>query len=184
MIGDKCVDTTMGFTPLDGLMMATRSGSIDPSIVLQVLDHHGLTTAQVETALNRESGLLGVSGVSADMRQILQAAKDGHEQAPAFSTRHLPHRAMGDRRTGGDDGRRRNPLGVFTAGVGENAAEVRQIICAGLQCLGLEMDAHANTTCRPDADIATAQSPGRIFVIATREDVTMLKDVVQVIANH
>src|SRR5207244_6417505 len=77
VVGGKCVDTTMGFTPLDGLMMATRSGSIDPSIVLHVQEHHGLTAAQVETALNRESGLLGVSGISADMRQILRAANDG-----------------------------------------------------------------------------------------------------------
>src|SRR5262249_46722605 len=79
--GGRCVDTTMGFTPLEGLMMATRSGSIDPGIVLHVQQHRGLTAEQVETALNRESGLLGVSGVSADMRQILARAKDGHEPA-------------------------------------------------------------------------------------------------------
>ena len=71
--GGRCVDTTMGFTPLDGLMMATRSGSIGPDIVLHVQQHHGLTAKQVEAALNRESGLLGVSGVSADMRQVCQA---------------------------------------------------------------------------------------------------------------
>src|SRR6266850_1434012 len=70
--GGRCVDTTMGFTPLDGLMMATRSGAIDPGIVLHVQQHHGLTAAQIETALNRESGLLGVSGISADMRQVLK----------------------------------------------------------------------------------------------------------------
>src|SRR5205085_75976 len=79
--GGRCVDTTMGFTPLEGLMMATRSGSIDPSIVLHIQERHGLTLEQVETALNRESGLLGVSGVSADMRQVLAAAKKGHDQA-------------------------------------------------------------------------------------------------------
>ena len=77
----KCVDTTMGFTPLDGLMMGTRCGSIDPSIVLHVLQHKGLTVEQVETALNRESGLLGVSGISGDMRQVLAAAKAGNEFA-------------------------------------------------------------------------------------------------------
>jgi len=79
--GGKCVDTTMGFTPLDGLMMATRSGSIDPSIVLHVQEHHGLSPSQVELALNHESGLLGVSGISADMRQVLAAAKNGHALA-------------------------------------------------------------------------------------------------------
>jgi len=182
VVGGKCVDTTMGFTPLDGLMMATRCGSIDPSIVLQVLDHHGLTSAQVETALNRESGLLGVSGLSADMRQILQAAKDGNERARLALGiyTHRIRQAIGALAVtmGGVDAL------VFTAGVGENAAEVRQIACDGLQCLGLEMDAHANTTCQPDADISTAQSHGRIFVIATREDVTMLKEVVQVMGNH
>src|SRR5260370_26499562 len=71
----RCVDTTMGFTPLEGLMMGTRSGSIDPSIVLHVQQHHGLTADQVETALNRESGLLGVSGISGDMREVLAAAQ-------------------------------------------------------------------------------------------------------------
>src|SRR5208282_6666164 len=81
VMGGKCVDTTMGFTPLDGLMMATRSGSIDPSIVLHVQQHHGLTPAQVENALNHESGLLGVSGVSSDMREVLDASKAGNQQA-------------------------------------------------------------------------------------------------------
>lgn len=178
----QCIDTTMGFTPLDGLMMATRSGSIDPSIVLHVLEHHGLTAAQVETALNRESGLLGVSGVSADMRQILKSAKDGHENARLALGiyTHRVRQAIGALTVtmGGIDAL------VFTAGVGENAAEVRQAICAGLQCLGLELDANANDGCRPDADIATEHSQGRIFVIATREDVTMLKEVLSVLGAN
>jgi acetate kinase len=182
VMGGKCVDTTMGFTPLDGLMMATRSGAVDPSIVLHVEQHHGLTAAQVEAALNRESGLSGVSGISADMRQILKAAHDGHEQARLALGiyTHRVRQAIGALGVtmGGVDAL------VFTAGVGENAAEVRQIICAGLQCLGLEIDAHENATCRPDADVATQVSRGRIYIIATREDVTMLKDVVQVIGNH
>jgi acetate kinase len=179
VVGGKCVDTTMGFTPLDGLMMATRSGSIDPSIVLHAQEHHGLTAAQVETALNRESGLLGVSGISADMRQILKAAQDGNEQARLALGiyTHRVRQAIGALAVtmGGVDAL------VFTAGVGENSAEVRQTICTGLECVGLELDAHANATCRPDADIATERSPGRVFVIATREDVTMLKEVLQVI---
>jgi acetate kinase len=182
VMGGKCVDTTMGFTPLDGLMMATRCGSIDPSIVLHVQEHHGLTAAQVDTALNRESGLLGVSGISADMREILKAAKDGHEQARLalgiFT--HRVRQAIGAFTVtmGGVDAL------VFTAGVGENAAEVRRIICDGLQCLGLELDAQANATSRPDADVATPGSRGRIYVIATREDVTMLKEVLQVIGSN
>jgi acetate kinase len=178
----KCVDTTMGFTPLEGLMMATRSGSIDPSIVLHVQERHGLTPAKVETVLNRESGLLGVSGVSADMRQILAAAKDGHGQAQLAIDiyTHRVRQAIGAFAVtmGGIDAL------VFTAGVGEHAADIRASICAGLECLGLHLDAQANGACRPDADIASSDSRGRILVIATREDVTMLDDVIRVLDDR
>jgi acetate kinase len=177
----RCIDTTMGFTPLEGLMMATRSGSIDPGIVLRVQQHHGLTAEQVETALNRESGLLSVSGISADMRSVLAAARSGHPRAQlalAVYTRRV-RQAIGALTVtlGGVDAL------VFTAGVGEHAAEVRQAICAGLECLGLELDGQANATCRPDVDVARHNSPGRILVIATREDVTMLQEVIRVIGG-
>jgi acetate kinase len=179
--GGRCVDTTMGFTPLDGLMMATRSGSIDPSIVLHVQQHHGLTAVRVETALNRESGLLGVSGISGDMRQLLAAAREGHGQAQLALGiyTHRVRQAIGALAVtmGGVDAL------VFTAGVGEHAGEVRASICAGLECLGLELDAQANAGCVPDADVARPGSRGRILVIATREDVTMLREVVQVLGG-
>ena len=175
----RCIDTTMGFTPLDGLMMATRSGSIDPSIVLYVQERYGLTASQVEKALNRESGLLGVSGVSADMRQVLAAAQAGQERAQLALAiyAHRVRQAIGALTVtmGGIDAL------VFTAGVGEHAAEVRGSICAGLECLGLELDRNANAGCQPDADIAQQSSRGRILVIATREDVTMLREVIQVL---
>jgi acetate kinase len=175
----RCIDTTMGFTPLDGLMMGTRSGSIDPSIVLHVQQHRGLTAAQVDTALNHESGLLGVSGISADMRQVLAAACAGQQQAQlalAVYT-HRVRQAVGALAVtlGGVDAL------VFTAGVGEHAPQVRAAICAGLECLGLELDGAANATCRPDADVARHGSRGRILVIATREDVTMLGEVIRVL---
>jgi acetate kinase len=179
--GSHCVDTTMGFTPLEGLMMATRSGSIDPSIILHVQQHHGLTAQQVEAALNRESGLLGVSGVSADMRQVLAAAKSGHENARLalgiFT--HRVRQAVGALAVtlGGVDAL------VFTAGVGEHAADIRASACEGLQCLGLELDSQANATCRPDGDVAGRGSRGRILLIATREDLTMLQEVVSVIGS-
>jgi acetate kinase len=179
--GGRCVDTTMGFTPLEGLMMATRSGSIDPSIVLHVQQHHGLTAEQVESALNRESGLLGVSGISADMRQVLAEAKGGHDPA-RLAIGIYTHRV---RQTigalvvtmGGVDAL------VFTAGVGEHAREVRASICVGLECLGLELDAQANASCLPDADVAHPGSRGRILVIGAREDVTMLREVIQVLGG-
>jgi acetate kinase len=178
--GGKCVDTTMGFTPLEGLMMATRSGAVDPSIVLHVQQHHGLSAAQVESALNREAGLLGVSGVSADMRDVLAAAKTGNGQARLALGiyTHRIRQVIGAfaATMGGVDAL------VFTAGVGEHAADVRASVCAGLEFLGLQIDAAANAGCRPDADIAAAGARGRILVIGTREDVTMLHDVVQVLA--
>jgi acetate kinase len=171
----------MGFTPLDGLMMATRSGSIDPSIVLHVQQHHGLTAEQVEAALNHESGLLGVSGLTADMRQILEAVHAGHQQAQlalAIYTRRI-RQAIGALAVtmGGVDAL------VFTAGVGEHADQVRETVCEGLACLGLALDAPANAACRPDADVARRDSRGRILVIATREDVTMLREVIQVLGG-
>jgi acetate kinase len=179
--GGRCVDTTMGFTPLEGLMMATRSGTIDPSIVLHVQQHHGLTAEQVESALNRESGLLGVSGLSGDMRQVLAAAKEEHEQARLALGiyAHRVRQAIGALAVtmGGIDAL------VFTAGVGEHAGEVRAAVCARLECLGLELDAEANATCRPDADVAQRGSRGRILVISTREDVTMLREVIQVVGR-
>lgn len=181
VVDGQCVDTTMGFTPLDGLMMATRSGAVDPSIVLYVQQHHGLTAAHVESALNRESGLWGVSERSADMREVLAAADSGDERARlalAIYARRVRQTIGAFAVTmGGVD------AVVFTAGVGEHAAPVRKAICAGLECVGLELDAQANADCRPDADIAVPGSRGRILVIATREDVTMLREVVAVLGS-
>jgi acetate kinase len=179
--GGRCIDTTMGFTPLEGLMMATRSGSVDPSIVLCVLQHHGLTARQVEAALNHESGLLGVSGVSGDMRQVLDAGRAGNQQAElalAIYT-HRVRQAIGALTVtlGGIDAL------VFTAGVGEHGAEIRKRTCEGLACLGLELDTEANAACRPDADVSRAGSRGRILVIGTREDVTMLREVLKVLGK-
>jgi acetate kinase len=178
----RCVDTTMGFTPMDGLMMATRCGSVDPGILLHVQTHHGLSPEQVETALNCESGLLGVSEMSADMRQVLAAARQGHAKARLAIGiyTHRVRQAIGALAVtmGGVDAL------VFTAGVGEHAAEIRQSVCVGLECLGLVLDAQANASCEPDADIASRSSRSRILVIATREDVTMLREVTEVLGHE
>jgi acetate kinase len=179
VLAGRCVDTTMGFTPLDGLMMATRCGSLDPGIVLHVQLEHGLSAKQVEEALNRESGLLGVSGVSGDMREVLASARAGDERAQLALDvyAHRVRAAIGalTATLGGIDAL------VFTAGVGEHAAEVRAASCRGLECLGLELDAAANARCRADADVARRDSRARILVIATREDLTMLAEVIRVI---
>ena len=171
----RSVDTTMGFTPLDGLMMGTRSGSIDPGALLHVEQRHGLTAAQLEHILNHDSGLLGVSGVSADMRQVLAAAESGNARAKLAIR-------MYSRRVRQTIGALAVTMGgvdavVFTAGVGEHAWQVREAICRGLDCLGLKLDLEGNRNCSPDAEISRAESRGKLLVIATQEHVTMLEEV-------
>jgi acetate kinase len=169
----------MGFSPLEGLMMATRSGSVDPGLLLHAQLRHGLSAKQVETALERESGLLGVSGVSGDMRAVLSAARagDARAQLAVDVYTHRIRQAIGAfaATLGGVDAL------VFTAGVGENSAEVRAASCGGLEFLGLELDEAANARARPDADVARPGSRGRILVIATREEDTMLREVTRVL---
>lgn len=179
VVGGRCVDTTMGFTPLDGLMMATRSGSIDPSIVLHVQQRRGLTPDEIETALNRESGLLGVSEISGDMRLVLAAAAEGRASAKLALGiyTHKVRQAIGALSVtmGGIDAL------VFTAGVGEHAPHVRASVCSGLECLGIVIDETANSSCLPDSDIGSVRSRARILVIATREDITMFQEVITVL---
>jgi acetate kinase len=180
--GGVCVDTSMGFTPMDGLVMATRAGSIDPGLLIYVLRHRGLTVEDLDRVLNRESGLLGVSGVSADMRQILQEMRNGHEGAQLALELYV-------RRLRQTIGAMYVMLGgldalVFTAGVGENAVEVRAAVCDGLSCLGLELDTEANQQCEPDADVSAMTSDARILVIATREDLTIMRETVKLLADE
>lgn len=165
--GGKPVATSMGFTPLEGLMMGTRSGSIDPGILVYVQRRHGMDVEALDRALNFESGLLGVSGVSGDVREVEAAAAEGNERA------RLALEIYTDRARavvgglavamGGVD------VLVFTAGVGEHAPGVRASICEGLECLGLRIDAARNAAAEPDADVSADDSAGRILVIKTRE---------------
>jgi acetate kinase len=177
--GGRSIDTTMGFTPLDGLMMATRSGAVDPGVLTHVQLRHGVTAQQIDDALNHRAGLIGVSGVSADMREVLAAVAAGNERAGLAVDiyAHRVRQAIGALAVtlGGLDAL------VFTAGVGENSADIRAWTCRGLECLGVELDAEANARCRPDADVARRGSRVRILVLATREDLSMLAEVVQVL---
>jgi acetate kinase len=176
----RCVDTSMGFTPLEGLMMGTRSGSIDPGILLYLLRQHGLDAEQLDHALNYASGLLGVSGVSADMRQVLAAMPQQADARLAVEVyvHRIRHTVGAMAATlGGVDAL------VFTAGVGEHAAVIRERVCENLGYLGLILDRTANDGCQPDADIAMPTSPGRILVIATREDVTIVRETRRVLTR-
>jgi acetate kinase len=166
--GGRSVDTTMGFTPLDGLMMGTRSGSVDPGILIFLMRESNLTYEEIDRVLNRESGLLGISGVSSDMRDILAAMKQGHARARlAFEIFvHRLRAAVGGMAAvlGGLD------VLLFTAGVGENSPEVRAATCERLEFLGLNLDSEANQQTSLDRDIATADSRVRVLVIRAEED--------------
>src|SRR5216684_1357215 len=166
--GGRSVDTTMGFTPLDGLMMGTRSGSVDPGILTFLMREGQLQAKEIDDVLNQKSGLLGISGISGDMREILAAMKQGHARAKlAFDIYvHRLQAGIGAMAAvlGGMDAL------VFTAGVGENSPEVRDATCCKLPFFGLKLDAAANAQCFPDQDIATLDSPVRILVLRAQED--------------
>lgn len=173
--GGTSIDTTMGFTPLEGLMMATRSGSIDPGIIPYLQSQQGLTAEAIEHALNRESGLLGVSGLSGDLRELQVAAASGHERAQLAIAiyNHLIRRGIGAMvaSLGGLDAL------VFTAGVGENSPLVRAEVCQPLGVLGIALDPEANTNCHADAEISTSDSPAKVLVLATQEEQEMFRQV-------
>lgn len=167
-----CQDTSMGFTPLDGLMMGTRCGSIDPGILMYLQRDKGLSVEQLDHALEHESGLLGVSGIAADMRQVLQGQADSERARRAVNIYvHRVRQTLGSMvaTLGGLD------TLVFTAGVGEHSPEIRQRVCEGLQCFGIEIDQRLNEQHGEDRDIATPAARCRVLVIATREDVTVLR---------
>jgi acetate kinase len=173
-----CIDTTMGFTPLDGLMMATRCGSIDPGIIEHVMRKHGLGVDEVDRALNKESGLLGVSGVSADMREVRKAAGAGDPRA-ALALKMFAYRV----RLG--IGAMAAALGgldalVFTGGIGEHDARLRADVCSDLG-LGVALDRDKNLGGNPDLDISLAATKVRVLVIHTREDVTIAREVERVL---
>lgn len=172
--GGQAVATTMSYTPLDGLMMGTRSGSVDPGVLIHVQRAHGMTAEALDTALNRHSGLLGVSGVSSDYRDVEKAAQDGNSQArlalDLFADRVRSTIGALAVTLGGVDAL------VFTAGIGEHAATLRAAVCEGLGCLGLNLDPTRNANARPDADVAAHDSPGRILVVQTREDLLIARE--------
>lgn len=164
----KSVETTMGFTPLEGLMMGTRSGSIDPGILIHQMRSQPLEVDELDSILNRESGLKGVSGVSSDMRDIHTAIQDGNKRAKlAFD--------MYVYRLRSQIGAMLPILGgldalVFTGGVGEHHPTVRSAACEGFEFLGLHIDPDKNQNSPTDADIATTASKVRVFVIQAQED--------------
>ena len=174
MRNGRSVDTTMGFTALDGLVMGTRCGSVDPGALLYLQQAYGLRAVDVEHMLYYESGLLGVSGISQDMR-ILQGSEDPHakEAIELFVYRLVKELGALTSALGGLDAL------IFSAGIGEHMAGIRAAICERLAWLGIECDAEANA--RHDTSISTSRSPVRVFVIATDEEAMIAAHTAQVL---
>ncbi len=169
-----CFDTSMGLTPLGGFMMGTRSGSLDPSVVLDIMEKENLTPAEMNNILNKKSGLLGVSGLSNDNRDIVAAMEEGHERATLAleiqnysMTKFIGAYAAG---MGGVDAI------VFTGGIGENEAIVREYICKKLEFLGFELDEKNNATRSEEIEISKAGAKVRVFVIPTNEELVIARD--------
>jgi acetate kinase len=169
VLDGRSVDTTMGFTPLEGLVMATRSGSVDPGLVLWLAERHAVSPRELAHALEHESGLLGLAG-SADMREVLRRADAGDPDAALalYVQEHRLRTAIGAMAAalGGLDGL------VFTGGVGERSAPVRAAACAGAAFLGVELDPEANLAADGDAVIGR-----RAVVVQAREDVEIARGV-------
>lgn len=172
--GGFSIDTTMGFTPLEGLMMGSRSGSIDPGIIIHLLKESDLTSEKLDNILNRNSGLKGISGVSGDMRQIVEAIGQGNERAQLALDIYIHRLRAGIgamlASLGGLDAL------IFAAGVGENSAVVRAAACEAFGFMGLKLDGEKNQHSPVDEDIAAADSAVRVLVIHTQEDWEIARD--------
>ena len=164
----RSIDTSMGFSPLEGVPMATRSGSVDPGILLYMLREHGLDAESLDRELIYESGLKGLAGGSGDMRELSDRALAGEPDAllamDVFVHRLAESVAGKAAAIGGLDAL------VFTAGIGERSPLVRRLVCGRLGFLGVELDAARNNACRPDADIGAEGSAVRVVVLRAREE--------------
>jgi len=177
--GGKSVDTSMGLTPLEGPMMGTRSGSIDPSILLFLQEHAGLSAEEIDSLLNKKSGLLGVSGVSNDMRDIHKAADTGNKRAQlaldmfAYQVRRYIGAYLAVLG--------RTDALVFTAGIGERDTKIRARICRGLENLGIVIDDKRNEEhAGKEGVISTDDSPTKILVVPTNEELMIARDTLEI----
>ncbi len=170
----KSIDTSMGFTPLEGLVMGTRCGEIDPAIIPYLMKKEGMSPDQVDNYLNKKSGVLGISGISSDFRDIEQAANDGNERASlaleVFA--HKVRKYIGGYVAvmGGVDAI------VFTAGLGENSITMRDHVCQGLEYLGTRVDPVKNNVRGKAQDISVDGAKVKIFVIPTNEELVIARD--------
>ncbi|MGI6084628.1 MAG: acetate/propionate family kinase [Acetivibrionales bacterium] len=177
----KTVDTSMGFTPLDGLAMGTRCGTIDPAVVTFIMHKEGLTTDQMDAIMNKQSGVLGISGVSSDFRDLDAAVEQGNERAALaleiFAYQVKKFIGSYACAMGGLDAI------VFTAGIGENNSALRSKICEGLQFLGVAIDEDKNTTRGIEIDVSKEDARVRVLVIPTNEELAIAKETKKLICE-
>ena len=170
----RVVETSMGFTPLEGLVMGTRSGDIDPAIVFFLMEKMGMDSAEANNYFNKKSGMLGLSGVSNDLRDVEEAARAGNTRAQiALEVYYNAVRGyIGNyfAKLNGCD------CLVFTAGVGENGIDIRRHICENLEALGIKMDPEKNKVRGKAVDVAADDSKVRIFIIPTNEELVIARD--------
>ena len=171
----KCIDTTMGLTPLEGLMMGTRSGDIDGGAVTFIMEKEGLDATGISNLLNKKSGLAGISCISSDMREVTSAAKEGNERAQLALDMYLyrikKYIGAYAAAMGGVD------VILFTGGVGENQADCREIACSGLEYMGVKIDHDVNNATRgEEAIISAADSKVKVVVIPTDEEMMIASD--------
>lgn len=175
----KSIDTSMGFTPLEGLLMGTRSGDLDPSLILYIMGKEGLTIGEANTLLNKHSGLIGISGESSDMREILSAVKDNQQRAKwafeIFCYRIKKYIGAYAAAMGGLDAL------VFTGGIGENAKEVREEICKDLEFLGIELDDIKNSN--GVEFISKSDSKAAVLRIPTNEELVIAMDTAKIVSE-
>ena len=170
----KSVDTSMGLTPLEGLIMGTRSGDLDPGVIEYIAKKEHMTLEEVLKVLNKESGVLGLSGVSSDFRDLTEAMEQGNEQAAvaveAFCYRVAKHIGAYTAALNGVDAI------VFTAGIGENAAHIRSMVCDYLGFLGITIDEEKNAVRGKETEISTPDSKVSVFVIPTNEELAIARE--------
>ena len=178
----KVIDTTMGFTPLDGLLMGTRCGAVDPSAVTYVMEKHGFTPAEMAEYMNKKSGLLGISGVSSDNRDVSAAAKEGNKRAELANSmlKYQVKKYIGAfmaAMNGAD-------AIVFTGGIGENDAPTREGACANMEALGIKIDTALNATVRGKlTKISTPDSKVEVWVVPTNEELLIARDTLALISK-
>jgi acetate kinase len=178
----KCIDTSMGFTPLEGLVMGTRCGDIDPSITTYISEKENLSAEEMNEIMNKKSGVLGISGISSDFRDIEAAAEEGNERAQ-LALKVFAHKV---RAYIGAFIAEMNGLDalVFTAGVGENDIAMRDIICNDLGNLGIKLDLVKNKIRGKECIISRSDSPVTIMLIPTNEELMIARDTVDIVENR